>query len=108
MPNHHGPITPEGQRRFEAARRALAQMCPGRERSHPRDRGAAVARLAGRGYAVVSGSRALFHPSGFVVPLDSRGVVYLGLMLPGWGRSWKSMEAIALATLLEAHPPRRW
>jgi hypothetical protein len=28
MPNNHGPITPERQRRFEAACRALEQMCP--------------------------------------------------------------------------------
>jgi hypothetical protein len=138
MPNNHGPITPEGQRRFEAARHALEQMCRGRERRRsdwinadwaevaPRDLervrwllagmgrargtegGAAVARLAERGYAVASGSFPVFHPSHFVVPLDAPGVVYLGLMLPGWGRSWKWMEKTALATTLEAYPPRHW
>jgi hypothetical protein len=138
MPNNHGPITPEGQRRFEAARRALAQMCPGRERRRsdwinaewaevaPRDLervrwllvamgrargtkgGDAVARLAERGYAVASGSLPVYKPSWPVVPLDAPGVVHLGLMLPGWGRTWKSMEAIARATPPEAYPPRRW
>ncbi len=138
MPTNHGPITPERQRRFEAARHALAQMCPGRDRRRsdwinaewaeitPRELervrwllvamgrargtagGEAVARLAERGYAVTSGLRAVFQPSEEIVPLDAPGVVHMGLMLPGWGRSWKSIEAIALATPLEAYPARRW
>jgi hypothetical protein len=138
MPTNHGPITPEGQRRFEAARCALEQMCPGRERRRsdwmnaewaevaPRDLervrwllvamgrargtegGEAIARLAERGYVVTPGTRAVFQPSEEVVPLDAPGVVHLGLMLPGWGQTWKSMEAIALDTPLEALPPRRW
>lgn len=138
MPNNHGPITPERQRRFEAARRALEQMCPGRdrrfgdwidaERGEPApadlervrwllvamgrargtEGGAAVARLAERGYAVTSGPLALVQPSAPIVPLDAPGVLHLGLVLPGWGRRWRSIEAIALATLLDGYPPHRW
>jgi hypothetical protein len=138
MPNNHGPITRERQRRFEAARRALEQMCPGRERRRgdwinagwyqpaPSDLerirwllvvmgrargtegGEAVARLAERGYAVTAGLRAVLQPFEEVMPLDAPGVVYLGLMLPGRDRSWKSTEKIALATPLDPFPPRRW
>jgi hypothetical protein len=138
MPTNHGPITPEQQRRFEAARRSLEQMCPGRERrrgdwmnagwyqvapcdlerarwllvamgrARGTEGGEAVARLAERGYVVTPGPGAVFQPSEAVMPFDAPGVVYLGLMLPGWRLSWKSMEAIALDTPLEAFPPRRW
>ena len=138
MPSNHGPITPERQRHFEAARSALEQMCPGRERRrsdwnnaewveaapHEIERvrwllvamgrargtegGAAVARLAERGHAVASQPRLGLHPSDPVVPLDGRGVIHLGLMLPDRHRSWKSTEKIARATPLEALPPLRW
>jgi hypothetical protein len=138
MPTNYGPITPARQRRFEAARRALEKMCPGRlrrrsdwfdadwaeaassdlervrwllvamGRARGTEGGEAIARLAERGYAVTSGRRATLQPSDQVVPLDAPGVVHLGLMLPGWGRSWKSMEKIALAIAPEAYSPRRW
>lgn len=32
MPDNHGPISPDQQRRFERARSALEAMCPGRDR----------------------------------------------------------------------------
>lgn len=138
MPNNNGPITPDQQRRFEAARRALEQMCPGRQRrrsdwlnanwyqASPRELervrwllvalgrargtegGEAVARLAERGYAVVLGPLSGSPPPDLVWSLDRRYAVYLGLMLPGQGLRWKSVERIALATPLEAYPPRRW
>jgi hypothetical protein len=70
--------------------------------------GADVARLAVRGYAVTSGPHGLLQPWKPVVQLDAPGVLHLGLMLPGWGRRWRSIEAIALATPLDGYPPRRW
>jgi hypothetical protein len=34
MPDSHGPIAPDQQRRFERARSALEAMCPGWDRQH--------------------------------------------------------------------------
>jgi hypothetical protein len=91
-------------RDLERVRRLLVAM--GRARGT--EGGAAVARRRERLRCRVRVSRAAFQPSELVVPLDAPGVVYLGLMLPGWGCSWKSMERTAFATPLEAYPPRRW
>jgi hypothetical protein len=136
MPNNNGPITPERQRRFEAARRALEQMChvyPPRKsdlldaRWHTvtpeeieRARwlmvsmglargtpgGAAIAALAERGYAVAT-VRFSF-PQGDIVALDTPGLISLGGILPALRRRWKAIEAIALDANPEDLPKLRW
>jgi hypothetical protein len=130
-------MTPERQRRFEAARRALEQMC----RLYPPRRsdlldawwadvapeeiervrwliaamelargtrgGAAIAALAERGYAVTA-VRSPLPRAGEIVALDAPGFILFGRMLPGPCRRWSPMENIALAAQPTDLPMLQW
>lgn len=127
MARHPNAIPPERQRRFDHAFRALAALCPGRERrlsdfkiarTMPSDRldlerarwllvcmgiargtegGSAIAGLARLGFAV-SSQPGVWRKSARVVPLDTQGLLYLGHVLPHSTVPWKRLESTALDT----------
>lgn len=122
----------DGQRRFEAARRAAQGLCPGLTHEVPYDRnyrlpgptletyrqlfvimgsarrsagGDAIASLAQRGYVIAPTLAVLSRRSPpQVVAIDRPGVVWCGIGLPTSRRPWKLSEQCALALDLSAYP----
>jgi hypothetical protein len=137
MARHPNAIPPDRQRRFDHAFRALAALCPGRERrlsdykiatttqidpldlerarwllvsmgiARATEGGAAIARLARLGFAV-SSQHGVWRRSSAVLPLDTPGLLYLGHVLPHSTVPWKRLEATALDTDPATLSPRMW
>lgn len=125
-------IEPDGQRRFEAARRAAHDLCPGLVGGVAYDRnyrlpgqtletyrqlfvimgsarrsagGDAIAALARRGYVLAPTLAVLKRRSPpRVVAIDEPAVVWCGVGLPTSRRPWKLSEHGALALDLSAYP----
>lgn len=125
-------IKPDGQRRFEAARRAAQGLCPGLAYEVPYDRnyrlpgrtletyrqlfiimgsarrsagGDAIAALARRGYVVAPTLVVLsWRSPPRVVAINGPSVVWCGVGLPTSRRPWKLSEQGALALDLSAYP----
>lgn len=125
MPDNHGPIAPQQQKAFEAARRAAMLLCPGYDRRPTRFRhspeteldpeviervrwlivamgvargtsgGLAVAAIARRGY-VVARTPIVTAAGWRLVPFDYPGIVYVGEPLPRHDRPWGAIEKGAL------------
>jgi hypothetical protein len=131
-----GRFPPDRQRRFDRAFAEIARLARGRacrlsdwfaapsvdfdpvevERvrwlmvAMSRARGtpgsAAIARLAGRGYAISTLPGMDLPPK--VVALDTSGFIYRGHALPSDRRPWKWIERVALGVDPEAYPERAW
>jgi hypothetical protein len=137
MPKNPGAIAPERQRRFDLAFRAIASLCPGRERrisdykaarsahidpltiervrwllvtmslARGTEGGAAMTAILRRGYTVTSEYGRWRQPRA-ILPLDTPGLLHLGDVLPSRQVPWKFLERVALATDPSQFPERRW